>query len=149
MSVETARRIQARMSAISVLIFVVLTMPLVHAQEGIEDSFRVDIPSMPLGQALKALADQGDFQIVFAADAVKDLNAPKLTGEMRPEQALATLLAGTKLAYVRVADTYVIKATTAPLAKSKADLSQTSSHETSVQRMAQAGEGSEVMQKAE
>ncbi len=98
-------RIGAQMFAATLMLLTALASSA-GAQTG---AFRVDIPARPLAEALQSLADQGDLQIVFKTDAVKDRMAPAVSGMMNPEQALTAILAGTDLKHVRVGTAYVVK----------------------------------------
>ncbi len=73
-----------------------------------------DIRPQPMAEALTALADQADLQILFTSESVQGLTARALTGAMLPEAALAALLAGTPLEYVRKRhDVFVVRSRTA------------------------------------
>ncbi len=69
-----------------------------------------DIRPQPMAEALTMLADQADLQILFTSESVKGLTAQGLTGAMSPGVALAALLAGTPLEYVRKRhDVFVVR----------------------------------------
>lgn len=71
---------------------------------------QLDIRPQPMAEALTALADQADLQILFTSESVQGLTAPAVAGAMSPEAALAVLLAGTPLEYVRKRrDVFVVR----------------------------------------
>jgi|GEM_PF-3691804 len=59
----------------------------------------VDIAAMPLSASLQAFGRQADQQVLFSPDDVQGLNGRAVKGRLTAQQALATLLAGTGLAY--------------------------------------------------
>lgn len=63
-----------------------------------------DLPSQPLGDALRAAAERAGVQIVFPADSVKGLTSPVLKGRFAPEAALRALIAGTGLKLTTLGD---------------------------------------------
>ena len=73
--------------------------PNVHAQNSVagQAGIPVDIPSLPLGQALNELARQADLQMTFPAALVAGKTAPAVAGRLSVEQAAARLLAGSGL----------------------------------------------------
>jgi hypothetical protein len=83
-------------------------VPPVQASE----AHNVQIEVQPLGSALTLLATQTGIQIVYAADLVQGLVAPRLQGAMTPEEALSLVLAHTGLRYEFIdAQTVTITAT--------------------------------------
>ena len=56
-----------------------------------------DIPAQPLSSALAQFGRQSGFQVSVDGALVRDLQAPAVAGEMRAEEALRRLLAGTGL----------------------------------------------------
>lgn len=71
----------------------------------------LDIPELPLNDALKQLARQAGFQVVFYSRESEGIRAPKLNGKFTAEAALNELLAGTSLTYEFVnANTVAIRA---------------------------------------
>lgn len=58
-----------------------------------------DIPPQPLGNALKMLANERDFQILYVADVVGQTNTPGARGELTPIETLERLLTGTGLVF--------------------------------------------------
>jgi outer membrane protein OmpA-like peptidoglycan-associated protein/outer membrane protein W len=82
-----------------------------------------NIAAQPMSAALNQLAIQANVQMFFEEATVSGLEAPAVSGSMSTRQALALLLADTKLEAVQDADgTYVvrIKHHRAPLAKKRA-----------------------------
>ncbi len=59
----------------------------------------IDIPRQQLGSALAVLAKQTRIQLVYSADLVEGWNAPALSGQMTPEEALNRLLLSTGLKF--------------------------------------------------
>jgi len=58
-----------------------------------------DIPPEDLASALKTLARDRQFQVLFRSDLVRDLRTPGATGEYTPNEALTLLLTGTGLTF--------------------------------------------------
>ncbi|GLS16236.1 TonB-dependent siderophore receptor [Hydrogenophaga electricum] len=71
--------------------------PLAHAQDAAAP-VSVQIPALPLGQALNELARQARLPLTFPAPLVAGKTAPAVTGAMTVRQALDRLLAGSGLA---------------------------------------------------
>ncbi len=88
---------------------VALLATLVSVNASGADSVRFEIGPQLLGEALKALADQADLQIIFTPESVTALHAQGISGEMSPEAALRTLLAGTNLQFVRTGNVVVVR----------------------------------------
>src|SRR5262245_55998210 len=59
----------------------------------------IEIPEQPLNDALKALAQQAGFQVVFYSRESEGLAAKRLSGTYTRDQALKKLLDGTGLEY--------------------------------------------------
>lgn len=66
-----------------------------------EQPVQISIPSQPLSKALLQLGEQASLQIFFAQDLVDGYQAPALSGNLPPEEALRRLLAGTGIAFRR------------------------------------------------
>ncbi|WP_143277710.1 TonB-dependent siderophore receptor [Bordetella genomosp. 10] len=66
-----------------------------------ERAVHISIPAQPLGKALLQLGEQTSLQIFFPQDMVDGLNAPAVSGDLAPEQALRALLRDTSLTYRR------------------------------------------------
>ncbi len=66
-----------------------------------EAPVHVSIPAQSLGKALLQLGEQTSLQIFFSQDLVNGLNAPAVSGNLPPEQALQSLLRGTAITYRR------------------------------------------------
>jgi iron complex outermembrane recepter protein len=64
----------------------------------------INIPPQKLGAALRALAREQGFQIVYGSKEVSQLNSPGAVGEFTPSQALERLLSGTGLTYRYIDD---------------------------------------------
>jgi iron complex outermembrane recepter protein len=62
----------------------------------------LDLPAQPLAQALTTLGSLANLNIYFDPAAVDGIRSPALKAELRPDDALARLLAGTRLRAVRV-----------------------------------------------
>jgi len=94
------RRIRApKLALTAALVLGALTAAApVHAQER---PAHISIAAQPLGKALLQLGEQTSLQIFFAQDLVNGLQAPALSGDLVPEQALRALLNGTGLTYTR------------------------------------------------
>src|SRR5690348_6250695 len=90
---------QARSRIVSVLAISVLFTALsftAHAQ------IRFDLPKQPLAQALTAVGSLANLNIYFDATTVDGIQAPALKAQLSADDALARLLAGTRLHAVRV-----------------------------------------------
>ncbi|MGH8177870.1 MAG: TonB-dependent receptor domain-containing protein [Steroidobacter sp.] len=62
----------------------------------------IGIPAQALGSALKALASERDFQLVYRAEIVTGLETAGVSGELTDEDALRQLLKGTGLTWRRL-----------------------------------------------
>ena len=58
-----------------------------------------NIPAEPLSVALRTLAKERGFEVLFRADLVRDVRSGGAVGELTPEEALKQLLSGTGLTY--------------------------------------------------
>lgn len=76
------------------------------AQPSVEP-LSIDIPALPLNDALKQLAQQAGFQVVFYSKESEGMNAPRIAGRLTATEALRELLAGTALTYEFVNDNTV------------------------------------------
>jgi len=65
------------------------------------------IQAQGLGPALRELAKEHGFQLVYRAELVRDLNTSGATGELTTEDALTQLLQGTGLKYRRLDETTI------------------------------------------
>jgi iron complex outermembrane receptor protein len=71
-----------------------------YAQPGAEPSrTHMEMPAQALSTALLQVGRQTGVEITFAARSIRRLRAPALQGDFTVEEALARLLAGTKLSY--------------------------------------------------
>jgi len=59
----------------------------------------IDIPPQPLSDALRSLADEREFQILYVADVVGNARTAGAQGELTPIEALDRLLTGTGLVF--------------------------------------------------
>lgn len=59
----------------------------------------INVPAQSLGPALRSLAKQRNFQIIYASQDVADLRSPGAVGEFTADQALEQLLGGTGFTY--------------------------------------------------
>lgn len=71
-------------------------MSVAHAQSATRG---INLPAQPLGQSLKQLAAQTGLQIAFGTAEIGSASAPAVSGNLSPEQALQSLLAGSGLNY--------------------------------------------------
>lgn len=55
------------------------------------------LPAQPLAQTIQSIASQANVQVLFAANLVAGKQAPAITGELTPQQALQQALAGSGL----------------------------------------------------
>src|SRR4051812_13401213 len=74
---------------------------------------RFDIPAESLAQALRTVGIQANLNVYFDPPLVRGLQAPQIKAEMSADDALAKLLAGTRLRAVRV-DQNTIRVVTEP-----------------------------------
>lgn len=72
-------------------------MPVALGQSARSIDF--DQPGMPLGQALRRIADRAGLQVAYRTAVASGASAPALRGTMTAEEALATTLAGSGLSY--------------------------------------------------
>ncbi|MFT3792437.1 MAG: STN domain-containing protein [Rudaea sp.] len=82
-----------------------------------------NIPAQELGPALRALARDRNFQIVFATKDVSSLRTHGTVGELTADEALTQILSGTGLTYHRLDDKTIsilpANAKTAPQARTE------------------------------
>src|SRR5688572_22639761 len=72
---------------------------------------RYDLGAQDAVTGLQALALQGDFQVFFPSDLVKDRKIQEVRGEYRPADALEIALKGTGLQFRQIPDgTYIVEA---------------------------------------
>lgn len=92
-----------------VLAVVVLVAALVAAAGRAEadETYRVNVAGQPMANALQALAEQIDVQIVFFSGATQGLVAAPLLGTFTRSEAFDAILAGTNLEYVFLNDSSV------------------------------------------
>ncbi|OCT21547.1 TonB-dependent siderophore receptor [Pseudomonas putida] len=69
----------------------------------------IQIQAQPLAQALAQLGQQTNLQLFFSPDLVAGKQAPAVSGNLAPEQALQQLLQGSGLTYEMSEDTVVVK----------------------------------------
>ncbi|HRE80890.1 MAG TPA: TonB-dependent receptor [Opitutaceae bacterium] len=62
------------------------------------------VKAQPMGIALMSLALQGEVEVLFPYEEIKQLPAPEITGRMTTEQALAAILKGTPYTFHRHPD---------------------------------------------
>jgi iron complex outermembrane receptor protein len=65
----------------------------------VQPRIEFNLPAQPLGDALFQFAAQSRLQIMFADEITEGLQAPRITGQYTPEDALKLLLAGSNLRY--------------------------------------------------
>jgi iron complex outermembrane receptor protein len=73
-----------------------------------------DLPTQPLGEALRQVARQSGTQIMFSSDQVVGLSAPGLVGDLGVRAAIDRLIAGTGLAVEESGGTFVIRGRSEP-----------------------------------
>ncbi|MFJ9993868.1 TonB-dependent siderophore receptor [Pseudomonas putida] len=69
----------------------------------------IQIQAQPLAQALAQLGQQTNLQLFFSPELVAGKQAPAVSGNLAPEQALQQLLQGSGLTYEMSQDTVVVK----------------------------------------
>ncbi|HGM5582990.1 TPA: TonB-dependent siderophore receptor [Pseudomonas putida] len=69
----------------------------------------IQIQAQPLAQALAQLGEQTNLQLFFSPELVAGKQAPAVSGNLAPEQALQQLLQGSGLTYEMSQDTVVVK----------------------------------------
>ncbi|MFB4392604.1 MULTISPECIES: TonB-dependent siderophore receptor [unclassified Pseudomonas] len=69
----------------------------------------IQIQAQPLAEALAQLGQQTNLQLFFSPELVAGKQAPAVTGNLAPEQALQQLLQGSGLTYEISQDTAVVK----------------------------------------
>ncbi len=102
-----AARASAAMGMLSISIALAFGMatPEVRAQSA---AVQISLPAQPLGQALLQLGRQTSLQIFYPQDLVHGLEAPAISGNLTPEQALRQLLQGTGIEYSRQGDSVIL-----------------------------------------
>lgn len=70
-----------------------------HAQQ--TEALSLNLPAQSLGDALLQLGEQAQLQIFYLPEIVAGRQAPALSGQLTPDQALARLLAGTGITFSR------------------------------------------------
>jgi iron complex outermembrane receptor protein len=87
-------------STLPVALTIVFAMTMTaNAADTANVSYRVRIPSQPLGTALKEFADQSGLQIIFLSEVTEGHDAPAISGTFTSAAALDTLLRGTELTF--------------------------------------------------
>jgi iron complex outermembrane recepter protein len=76
--------------------------PTAHAQAN--RNFTLELPAQPLGESLTQLATQTGVQIVFFSEVTQGLQAPPLSGDYTPGEAVNQLLTGTDLVALQMDD---------------------------------------------
>lgn len=100
-----------RTAGLAATLILIGGMAAAQGQPRLAEPVVVDIPELPLNDALKQLARQAGFQVVFYSRESEGIRAPKLAGRYTAEAALSELLAGTSLTYEFVnANTVAIRA---------------------------------------
>lgn len=84
--------------AVSLLLAFAGTPGAARAQEA---PVAIRIAAQPLGGALLQLADQAGLELAYAPGTVQDVQAPAVSGDLTPDQALRSLLAGTGIEFRR------------------------------------------------
>ena len=69
----------------------------------------IQIQAQPLASALSQLGQQTSLQLFFSPELVAGKQAPAVSGNLAPEQALQQLLQGSGLTYEKSQDTVVVK----------------------------------------
>jgi iron complex outermembrane receptor protein len=67
----------------------------------------LNLPAQPLTSSLKALSEEANLQMFYAAETVRGKTAPALSGAYTPRRAIQTLLAGTGLEHTFTAENAV------------------------------------------
>ncbi|CAD5109962.1 TonB-dependent siderophore receptor [Zestomonas carbonaria] len=73
----------------------------------------IDIPAQPLAAALSQLGQQTSLQLFFTPELVDGKQAPAVTGDLSPQQALNLLLQGSGLDYETVDGSVILRRTQA------------------------------------
>lgn len=81
----------------------------VSAAAGNSYADNIQIQAQPLAGALKQLGQQTNLQLFFSPELVDGKQAPAVSGNLAPEQALQQLLQGSGLTFEQSADTVVVK----------------------------------------
>jgi len=79
-------------------------------QVSLDTALAIELPSQPLGEALRDLAKQANLQILFEAGLVTGYPAPAIRGQVTPRDALNALLRDSGLeAYEQAPGVIVIR----------------------------------------
>jgi outer membrane receptor protein involved in Fe transport len=93
----------------------IAALVLVCLSSVVRAQIRFDLPAQPLAQALTAVGSLANLNIYFDAPTVDGIQAPALKAQLSADEALARLLAGTRLHAVHVdANTIRVVAETEP-----------------------------------
>jgi len=80
-----------------------------------DERMRIDIPAQSLATSLTEFGRQTNTEIIFTAESVRSLQAPRVEGTMPPDEALTRLLAGSGLTFRRGSDgAYVVSKPAVP-----------------------------------
>jgi len=101
----------------AVVALLVLSCGLVGASElGATPSFRIDQPSQPLAESLRAIARQTGVSIVFDPGKVSGRKSQAVSGQLTASQAIAKALEGSGLAPIVMGDgSIVVRPAVAPV----------------------------------
>ena len=95
---------RAALSVVSVLALACAVPAVAQDTTHSQQTKEFNVPSMPLDDSIRQIADQSGVQIVVYSNDATGITAPALEGEFTTEQALDKVLAGAEFEYRRVND---------------------------------------------
>jgi len=87
---------------IALLIAGISLVAYAGADERVQQTFSIDVPSQPLDTALNQLAEQTKMQFVLYSQEGKGITAPRITGTLTAEEALSRMLSNTGLSFTHL-----------------------------------------------
>ena len=73
-------------------------------------SFSLNLPAQPLATSLSQVAQQTQVQLLFDETLLRNVQAPALSGQFSPDDAIRHLLRGSAFTLVKVDNTFVVRA---------------------------------------
>ncbi len=77
-------------------------------------TFSLNLPAQPLAVSLSQVAQQTQAQLLFDETVLRNVQAPALSGQFSPDEAIRHLLRGSAFTLVKVDNTYVVRASEVP-----------------------------------
>ena len=77
-------------------------------------TFALNLPAQPLATSLSQVAQQTQVQLLFDETLLRNVQAPALSGQFDPEDAIRRLLQNSAFTLVKVDNTFVVRASEVP-----------------------------------